>query len=186
LTNRWEGGDTCRMRWKLLFVLVSVGPLLLSAVTSVAAVTVDIWQTGMTRQQVWDLARERDIALAPEGWLHASTHFQARYLVEDARTFYCRGRYFDHPATFYLRLTAGADGEPRLYEIEVRFRPAANSPLAERIVRRLTADMGRGEVRVSSWQNEVLWRRKGLNIRLIRRDGRLQLIFTDLRWQQQS
>ncbi|TYO99651.1 hypothetical protein EDC39_102176 [Geothermobacter ehrlichii] len=152
-----------------------------------AAVTVDIWQTGMTRQQVWDLARDRDIPLAPEGWLHRSTHFKPRYLVEDARTFYCRGRYFDQPATFYLRLTDGnADGDIRLYEIEVRYRAGANSPLVERIVRRLTVEMGRGETHVTSWRKEIVWHRQNLNVRLIHRGDRLRLIYTDLQWQRQQ
>ncbi|RME35382.1 MAG: hypothetical protein D6794_09615 [Deltaproteobacteria bacterium] len=170
------------MRLVLMFFLLITG--LLPAAEG-RAVTVGIWQTGMTRQQVWDLAREKNIAIAPEGRLHAASGFQERFLDPQARTWYCRGRYVDHDATFYLHLADVPGGEPVVRAIEVRYAQGFNSAVTERIVRTLTQKYGRAETRVSSWQSLARWQADNLLIELEVRKNRTRLTFTDLTLQQE-
>ncbi|RMF46770.1 MAG: hypothetical protein D6751_04225 [Deltaproteobacteria bacterium] len=164
-----------RAVWLFLFLMTGILPA-----TGVLAVTVDIWQTGMTRQQVWDLARQKDVAIAPVGRLHAARSFQERFLDPDARVFYCTGRYLNHDGTIYLRLVDAPSGDPVVRSIEVRFPQGFNSAVSERIVRTLTQEYGRARTTISSWQRLAEWRTDALDIRLEVRKDRSRLVYTDL------
>lgn len=164
------------MRAFLLFFVLTLGIL---EPFEGLAVTVDIWQTGMTRQQVWDLARQKDIAIAPEGRLHAAKGFQERFLDSDARVFYCKGRYFNEEGAIYLYFVGPLDDNPVVGAIEVRYAKGENSALSKRIVRSLTYQYGRAEVTVSPWR-QVQWHTDALSIRFEVRKDRSRLVYTDL------
>jgi hypothetical protein len=104
---------------KNLFVIMSIASVIFIPTISLAA-TFDIWETGMSINEVVSLAREHDIPIAREGVIHGRSKFDAK-LIDDnffkASVPEYRTKIGEYGSKVCLKLT---DQPKQVYEIEVR------------------------------------------------------------------
>ncbi len=104
---------------KSLVLVFSLSALILFPTVSFG-ITFDIWETGMSINEVVGLARKHDIPIARDGIIHGSKKFEPR-LIDDnfykASTLNYRTNLSDRSSTVYLKLT---DDSKFVREIEVR------------------------------------------------------------------
>jgi hypothetical protein len=101
------------------FLIFSFSLLVLFPSASLA-IRFDIWETGMSINEVVSLARQHDIPIASDGILHGSKKFEPRLLNKEfykASALYYKTSISGRDSTVYLRLT----GDSKFVrEIEVR------------------------------------------------------------------
>jgi hypothetical protein len=111
--------------WILMFSVVT--SITLPAVSF--AITFDIWETGMSINEVVGLARQHDIPIARDGLIHVYNKFNPK-LIDDnfykASTLYYRTNLSGRNCVVYLRLT---DDPKFVREIEVRLFGITNREL---------------------------------------------------------
>lgn len=160
----------------MLFILLSVWPAW--------AVKFDIWETGISRQTVVEIAQEHDLPLAKDGYLHTSTNFNPEFLEGDSTQLYYQATVYDQPAKVQLSLSPPRqDSESKLYQIEISFTdPATHRVTLHTLVRELDGKYGRGQTEKNSFQKSLTWRPDGYTeIRLVSTSKTLQVTYTDLK-----
>jgi hypothetical protein len=103
---------------RTLFVITILIPII-SPATSLA-IKFDIWETGMSINEVVSLAKQHDIPIASDAIVHGSKKFEPRLLNKEfhkASALYYKTSISGRDSTVYLRLT----GDSKFVrEIEVR------------------------------------------------------------------
>jgi hypothetical protein len=111
--------------WALAFFLVT----LITFPGVSFGITFDIWETGMSINEVVGLARQHDIPIARDGLIHGYKKFDAK-LIDDnfykASTLYYRTNLSGRDSIVYLRLT---DDPKFVREIEVKLFSITNREL---------------------------------------------------------
>ncbi len=175
-------------RW-VLIVFVSA---LITGPGVCFGLTFDIWETGMSINEVVSLARQHDIPIAREGLIHEYKKFD-RKLIDgnfyNASTLYYRTSLFGRDSVVYLRLT---DDSKFVREIEVRLSVITDRELfAEEMLRILNQKYGLCKevkepvVRYYRWRpdrdSQVRMRLFGPEASIIYTDLRIQADFEDQR-----
>lgn len=151
------------------------------------AITFDIWQTGMVRQEVFAAAQSRDLPLARDGMFHSNKKYNPKLLAGDATRYYYFTSLFDHSAKVMLHLSPAKGNYGQfLYEVEVLFTdPGKTRDLFPYVTRMLTDKYGSPRQVNNIIQQQLVWHpKKDGEIRLIRSGVSLQLKYTDLKIQE--
>jgi hypothetical protein len=165
----------------LMAVVVFV---LLGQLTSSWAIEFDIWSTGISRQEMTNLAKEHNIPLVKDGYYLIKKTFDPALLAGEGNSFHYNTQLLEHPARVNLLLSPrkGEYGQ-FLYEIDVMFTDVRkNKDLKPYLAELLDEKYGRGRPGTNLIQTFRVWSpEKGAEVRLISGPGSLQLKYTDLK-----
>jgi len=148
------------------------------------AVTFDIWHTGMTRQDILQLAQNRNIPLAKGGMFNLSKRYDPKLLVGDATSYHYQTTLFNHSAKVQLRLSPAKGGYGQfLYEIDVIFTDSSkNKDLRPYVTRMLREKYGSPQVAPDLVRQVLLWKPEPNNeIRLTSFMVTMQVNYVDLK-----
>lgn len=153
-------------------------------VTPVYAIDFDIWNTGISRQEMTSLAKEHNLPLAIEGKYHSSKSFNPSLVAGDGNRFYYKSMLLEHPARVTLSLSPrkGQYGQ-FLYEIEVLFTDIRkNRDLKPYLLKLLQGKYGNGLPGTNLIQSLRTWHPgQDSEVRLISSPASLQVKYTDLK-----
>jgi hypothetical protein len=157
--------------------------LLLSALPA-WAISFDIWETGISRQEMTSVAKEHDLPLARDGFFHRDKSFNPRLLAGEATCFYYNTTLLDHAARVRLHLSPqkGKYGQ-FLYEIEIMFSDVRkNRDLRPYLLKLLDDKYGPGSVKPDMIREIRVWHpEKDGEVQLTATPASLQLTYTDTR-----
>lgn len=182
-SNRRQGGSLFSFALPVQVLLVAL-LLNLLPVSNVLAIQFEIWQTGISRQEMMVIAQENDLPLAKDGYLHAGESFDPRLVEGSDDRYYYLTTLLEQPAKVRLFLTSPRPGvEQRLYEIETSWNdPAKHRPLLHALVSRMDSQYGRGRTAKNSFQKSLTWNPEpGQEILLLLTPTMLQVTYTDLK-----
>jgi hypothetical protein len=166
------------------FLKTSVVFLLLIYASTAWAIDFDIWNTGISRQEMTSLAKEHNLPLAKDGLYHSNKTFNPTLLAGEANCFYYKTQLLGHPARvrLYLSPRKGKYGQ-FLYEIEILFTDIRkNKDLKPYLSELLKKKYGSGSFGTNLIQRFRVWNpEKNAEVRLISGPGSLQLKYTDLK-----
>ncbi len=168
-------------RW----VLIAFVSALITVPGVCFGLTFDIWETGMSINEVVSLARQHDIPIARDGLIHEYKKFD-RKLIDgnfyNASTLYYRTNLFGRDSVVYLRLT---DDSKFVREIEVRLSVITDRELfTEEMLRILNQKYGPYKevkepvVRYYRWRPD-----RDFQVRMRLFGPEASIIYTDLRIQ---
>ncbi len=165
--------------WVLIFLLA--GLITFPGVS--LGITFDIWETGMSINEVVGLARQHDIPIARDGVIHAYKKFDGK-LIDDnfykASTLYYRTNLSGRDSIVYLRLT---DDSKFVREIEVRLFGINNRELfTEEMIKILSQKYGSYKEVTETVFRFYQWRPdKHSQVRMRVFGPEASIIYTDLR-----
>jgi len=166
------------------FLKTTVIFVLLASVSPVWAIDFDIWKTGLSRQEIINIAKENNIPLSKNGLNHTSKNFNPKLIGGEVNSFYYKTQLLGHPARvrLYLSPRKGKYGQ-FLYEVEVLFTSLIkNKDLKPYLEELLKKKYGRGSFGTNLIQTFRVWNpEKDAEVRLIKGPGVLQLKYTDLK-----
>lgn len=174
---RWRVGR--RMRF---FIMVFA--LVFSVPQSAQAISFDIWQTGLSRQEIISLAQRHNLPLARDGLIHSKKTYTSSLLSGEATRYYYQITLLDQPARVRLYLSPSKSGYGQfLYEIEVTFTAIAkNRDLLPYVQRMLEDKYGSARRENKIVLDHRIWRPESdSEVRLISGSGTLQIKYTDLK-----
>ncbi len=168
-------------RWGLIVFVAS----LITVPGVCFGLTFDIWETGMSINEVVSLAGQHDIPIARDGLIHEYKKFD-RKLIDgnfyNASTLYYRTNLFGRDSVVYLRLT---DDSKFVREIEVRLSVITDREVfAEEMLRILNQKYGPYKevkepvVRYYRWRPD-----RDFQVRMRLFGPEASIIYTDLRIQ---
>jgi hypothetical protein len=150
------------------------------------AISFDIWETGMARQEIFSLAQQHDLPLGKSGLAHINKGFNPKLLVGDATSYYYPTTLLDHHARIGLHLSPVKAGYGQfLYEIEVLFTDIRqNKDLGPYVLDMLGEKYGRPSRATNIVQQHYVWHPEpNSEVRLITSGHTLQIKYTDLKVQ---
>jgi hypothetical protein len=163
----------------LLFVMIRVPPAF--------AIDFDIWETGMSRQEIFSLAQRYDLPLSTSSANLPNQKYNPRLLVREATSYYYHTTLLNHHARIALHLSYPRAGYGQfLYEIEILFTDHRKTKdLDSYVLDMLQKKYGRPSRGTNIIQKHYVWRETSESeVRLITGGGRtLQIKYTDLRVQ---
>ena len=161
----------------IAFVSVVVCP------NSSSAVRFDMWETGMTMNEIVSVARKYNIPIARSGIVHGDSKFDQKLVDEqffDASVLEYRTKIGQYSSKIFLKLS---DQPKRLYEIEVAIYGIKNrDEFIKEMVEILTQKYGsyreqeKGGVHYFEWKPEVTGR---ITFRMSSMEG--FVFYTDLK-----
>lgn len=157
--------------------------LLLSLLATPAfAIQYDVWETGMSREEMVSIAEEQNLPVARDGYRHTAKTFNPAMVEGDVTRFYYDTTLYQCPATVYLSFTPSLLGEAqRLYDIEVVFADKKkNVQLHPHLALLLMEPYGEGMDYENYWEKQLVWH-PGVNaeVRLVRNPNQMKLKYTD-------
>jgi len=159
--------------------------LLLSAVFPIVsfAITFDIWETGISINEVVGLAREHDIPIARDGIIHGSKKFEPKLIDENfykASALYYRTNISGRSSIVYLKLT---DDLKFVREIEVKLFGINDKKLFTTEMLRILSQKYGTYKKLRDWVFQTYeWRPDQYSQVLLRMGGaEASIIYTDLR-----
>jgi hypothetical protein len=152
--------------------------MLLASVCSSWAISFDIWETGLSRQEIVSLARQHNIPLAKSRVQINAKAFDARLVAGETDSFYYYTTLLEHPAIVHMRLSPQRDNYGQfLYEIDIQFSKRDLRPF---LVKLLEDKYGAGSQKFDMIRKILVWRpEQGGEVTLITTPALLQLIYTD-------
>lgn len=160
---------------KLFLLTITV---LLTSVWSSWAISFDIWETGLSRQEVVSLARQYNIPLAKNRVQANAKAFDARLVAGETDNFYYYTNLLEHPAIVNMRLSPQRDNYGQfLYEIDIQFSKRDLRPF---LVKLLEDKYGPGSKKFDMIRKILVWRpEQDSDVTLITTPALLQLVYTD-------
>jgi len=165
------------------FRLFLIGMLLLFP-WSCWAISFDIWETGISRQEMTEKAQQQNIPLAKDGLHHSNKTFNQKLLVGEANSFYYFTTLLDHTAKVHLTLSPKkANYGQFLYEIDVLFSdPRKNRDLRPYLLKLLEGKYGPGKIQPDFVRKIWFWHPEmDGEVKLIATSASLQLKYTDIK-----
>lgn len=163
---------------KKIFFLILV--LLNAAVAQ--AITFDIWQTGISRQEVIAIARNHNLPIRKYGHISPGKGFNPALVQGDADSYTYFTTLVDQPAYVDLLLSPRKDGYGQfLYEIQIRFTNIIRSrDFPPYMLRLLQEKYGRGNSEANLIQKNWVWHPEpDGEVRLLMSPGTLQVRYID-------
>jgi hypothetical protein len=146
------------------------------------AIQYDVWQTGMSRQEMVTTAEKQNLPVAKDGTRHISKTFNQAMIEGEATRFYYVTTLYQSPATVYLSFTPSIFGEAqKLYDIEVVFTDKARYiELHPYLALLMMEPYGKGQNYENYWEHQLVWH-PGVNaeVRLVRNPDQVKLKYTD-------
>lgn len=167
---------------RFLFVLF----LFLVWISPAFAISFDIWETGMARQEIFSLAQQHDLPLAKNSLHHINKKYNPKLLVGEATSYYYSTTLLNHHARIGLHLSPAKAGYGQfLYQIEVTFTDIRkNRDLAPYVLDMLREKYGRPSRDTNIIQRFYIWHPEpNSEVRLIAGSTTLQIKYTDLKIQ---
>jgi hypothetical protein len=152
---------------------------LLTTVWSSWAISFDIWETGLSRQQIVSLARQHDVPLAKDRLRSNVKSFDPQLVAGETDSFYYYTSLLDHFALVHMRLSPQRGNYGQfLYEIDIQFSSARD--LRPYLVKLLDDKYGPGSMKFDMARKILVWHpEKDGEVTLITTPALLQLIYTD-------
>ena len=161
---------------KLFLLTITV---LFTSVWSSWAISFDIWETGMSRQQIVALARQHNLPLAKDRFRSNVKSFDPQLVVGETDSFYYYTNLLDHSALVRMRLSPKRDNYGQfLYEIDIQF--SNKRDLRPYLVKLLEDKYGPGSTTFDMIRKILVWHpEQDGEVTLINTPALLQLIYTD-------
>jgi hypothetical protein len=152
--------------------------MLLASVCSSWAISFDIWETGLSRQEIVSLARQHNIPLAKSRVQAYAKAFDARLVAGETDIFCYSTTLLEHPAFVTMRLSPQRDNYGQfLYEINIQFSKRDLQPY---LIKLLEDKYGPGSKKLDMIRKILVWRpEKDSEVTLITTPALLQLVYTD-------
>ena len=151
------------------------------------AINFDIWKTGMSRQEIFSLARHYDLPLSTSAVNIPNQKYNPKLLVREATSYYYHTTLLNHHARIALHLSPAKAGYGQfLYEIEILFTDHRKTKDFDSYVfDMLRKKYGRPSRSTTIVQDHYFWRTDpDSKVRLTTGGGRtLQIKYTDLKIQ---
>jgi hypothetical protein len=151
------------------------------------AIDFDIWETGMSRQEIFSLAQRYDLPLSTSSVNFPNQRYNPKLLVRDAISYYYHTTLLDHHARIALHLSPAKAGYGQfLYEIEILFTDHRKTKDFDAyVLNMLQKKYGRPSRGTNIVQNYYVWKTDPESeVRLITGGGStLQKKYSDLKIQ---
>jgi hypothetical protein len=168
-----------RFLFLLLFIVVAWVP-------PAFAIDFDIWETGLSRQEIFSLAQRHDLPLSKSSLNFPNQKYNPQLLVGDATSYYYHTTLLNHHARVALRLSPAKAGYGQfLYEIEILFADHRKTrDFDSYVLDMLQKKYGRPSRGINIVQDHFVWRPESdCEVRLITSGHTLQIKYTDLKIQ---
>lgn len=169
---------------KMTGIKLSIFITLFLTASPTHAIDFDIWNTGISRQEMNNIAKEHNLPLAIVGKYHTSKSFNPSYVSGEGNRFYYTTTLLEHPARVILSLSPRKERYGQfIYEIEVLFTDIRkNRDLKPYLLELLQNKYGNGLPGTNLIQSFRIWHPlKDEEVRLISGPGSLQIKYTDLK-----
>ena len=160
---------------KLFLLTITI---LLMSVWSSWAVSFDIWETGISRQEIVSLARQHNLPLTKSRVHVNAKAFDAHLVAGETDSFYYYTTLLEHPAIVHMRLSPKRENYGQfLYEIDIQF---SKRDLRPYIVKLLEDKYGPGSKKFDMIRKILVWHpEQDSDVTLITTPALLQLVYTD-------
>lgn len=150
----------------------------------VHAISFDIWHTGMSRQEILNVAMHKNLPLAKGGLIHSSKEFNPRLVSGNVANYYYRTVLFENLSEIILLISPEKSNyQQTLYEIEVRFiENEKNKGLFPYVLKVLEERYGQPKIENKIFLKNRIWRPDAdSEVRLISNDLTIRIKYTDLK-----